>query len=92
MSCSFHALLTNKRSSIAPFIPGISPSQALPQPIPQLRLSKLRQIVHSLLAQIDALQIRNVLCRRLADSLHDDRWVCLENNAVVYDFVKGEGE
>ena len=69
-----------------------SPSKSLPQPIPQLRLPKLRQIIHALLTQINALQLRHILRRRLADSLHNNRRVGLEDNAIVDDLVNSEGD
>lgn len=59
------------------------PSQTLPQPITQLRLSKLRQIIHALLTQIDTLQLRNILRGRLTNSLHNNRRIGLENNTIV---------
>jgi hypothetical protein len=70
--------------------PCTSKSQTLSQPIPQLRLPKLRQIIHALLTQINALQLRYILCWRLANSLHNDRRVCFEDDAIVYYFVDGE--
>lgn len=72
-------------------VPHACSSQSLPQPISQFRLAKLRQVVHALLTQINTLQLRNILCRRPADSLDNDRRVCLEDDAVVDNFVNGEG-
>jgi hypothetical protein len=65
--------------------------QAIPQPIAQLRLPKLRQIIHALLGQIDALQRDDVLRGRLAHALRDDQRVGLEDDAVVDDLVDREG-
>ena len=69
------------------FSPNSEPSQSLPQPIPQLRLPELRQVVHALLTQINALQLRHILRRRLANPLHDDRRVRLENYPIIDNLV-----
>lgn len=76
------------RSFDAPTIPD---SQPLPQPIPQLRLPKLRQIVHALLTQINALQLRHILRRRLANPLHDNRRIRLEDNAIIDNLIDSQG-
>jgi hypothetical protein len=46
-------------------------SQTLPQPVAQLRLTELCQVVHALLAKVDVLQLRDVLGRGAADALDD---------------------
>jgi hypothetical protein len=63
----------------------------LPQPIPQLGLPKLRQVIHTLLTQINALQLCHILRRRLANPLHDDRWIRLEDNAIIDNLVDRQG-
>ena len=63
---------------------------ALPHPVHQLRLSKLRQVVDALLAEgVNAAEV-HVLRWRLADPLDDDGRVRLKDNAVVDDLVHGE--
>ncbi len=66
-------------------------SQTLPQPIPQLSLPKLRKVIHALLTQINALQLRHILRRRFADPLHDNSRVGFQDDAVVDDLVDSEG-
>lgn len=87
--------------TLSPTFPSLIPSlslfprmhlQALPQPIPQLSLTKLRQIIHTLLGQVDTLQVRHILRGRLADSLDNDSGVCFEDDSIVYDLVNGEGD
>jgi hypothetical protein len=62
-------------------------SQALPQPIPQLRFSELRQVVHTLLTQIDALQLSYVLRRCSAHSCRNNQWIGLEDDPIVDNLV-----
>lgn len=50
------------------------------------------QIIHTLLAQINALQLGDILRRRLANSLHDNSGVRFEDDTVVDDFVDCEGD
>jgi hypothetical protein len=66
-------------------------SQPLPQPVPNLRLTELCQVIHALLTQINPLQLGNILRRRLANTLYDDRRICLEDNAVIDHFINGKG-
>jgi hypothetical protein len=63
----------------------------LPQPIPQLRLSKLRKIVHSLFTKINPLQLGNILRRRLANSLHNNRRIRFEDNSIIDNLVNSQG-
>lgn len=61
--------------------------QALPQPIRQLGLAHLCQVVDTLFAKgVDATEV-HVLRRRLAHPLHNDGRVCLKDDAVVDDLV-----
>jgi hypothetical protein len=75
----------------ASILPILLHSQTLPQPIPQLGLPKLRQVIHTLLTQINALQLCHILRRRLANPLHDDRWIRLEDNAIIDNLVDRQG-
>ena len=63
--------------------------QSLPQPVRQLGLSELRQVVDALLAEVDAAE-RHVLRGGLADSLDDDGRVRLQDDAVVDNLVNRE--
>lgn len=74
-------------SSLPP--PASNTSQSLPKPIRQLGLSELRQVVHALLAEVDATQV-DVLRGCLGDALHDNGGVRLQNDAVIYDLVDSE--
>lgn len=65
--------------------------QTLSQPVCQFRLAELRQIVDALFAEVDAAD-GEVLCGCAADALDDDCGIGLENDAVVDDFVNGEGD
>jgi len=47
----------------------------------------LRQIIHALLTQIDALQLRNILLWCLADPLDDDGRICFKNDPVIDNLV-----
>jgi hypothetical protein len=67
-------------------------SQTLPQPVAQLRLTELCQIVHALLAQVDVLQLRDVLGRGAADALDDDGGVRLKDDTVVDNLIDGQRE
>ncbi len=63
---------------------------ALPHPVHQLCLSKLRQVVDALLAEgVNAAEV-HVLRWRLADPLDNDGRVGLKDNTVVDDLVHGE--
>lgn len=89
--------LPSPNSNSLPIPANLSPardtrSESLSQPITQLGLPKLRQIVHALLTQINALQLRDVLCRCSADTLHDDGGIRFEDDAVVDDLVDSEGD
>lgn len=68
-----------------------TPLQTLSQPVRQFRLAQLGEVVDTLFAEVDAAEV-HVLRRRLADSLHDDGRVGLEDDAVVNDLVNGEGD
>jgi hypothetical protein len=74
-----------------PPIPKQSPSQSLPKPLPQLRLAELVQFEQTLFAQVHALHVGRILCRRARDAAGDDYGVGLEDDAVVDDFVDREG-
>lgn len=73
-------------------LPPQIPSNRLPHPLRQLLLPKLPHVQEALLAQIDILDIRHVLRRGLADSTGNNHGVRLEDDAVVDDFVDGEGD
>jgi hypothetical protein len=51
----------------------------------------LRQVIHALLTQINALQLRYILRRRLANPLHDNRRVRLEDNAIIDNLINRQG-
>ncbi len=63
--------------------------QTLPQPVGELGLAELRQIVDTLFAKIDATDLE-VLGRCAADALDYDRGVGLEDDAVVNNLVNGK--
>jgi len=65
--------------------------QPLPHPLRQLHLSKLPRIQQTLLAQIDILYAGRVLRRRPGHAARNDNGVRFEDDAVVDDFVDGEG-
>ena len=67
------------------------PLQALSQPVGELRLAQLRQVIHALLAEVDATD-GQVLRGGAADALHDNRGVRLEDDAVVDNLVNGKGD
>jgi hypothetical protein len=73
------------------FHPKQYPSQSLPKPLSQLRFTELVQFQQTLFAQIDALHVGSILRGWARDSAGDDYGVGLEDNAVVNDFVDGEG-
>lgn len=67
--------------------------QPLTQPVRNLGLAQLRQIVDALFAKgVDAPEVDHVLRRRLAASLHDNGGVRLEDDAVVDELVDQEGD
>jgi hypothetical protein len=64
----------------------------LPQPVPQLALPVLRQIIHALLTQIDALELCDVLRGGLANALHDNGCVSFEDDAIVNNLVYSQSK
>jgi hypothetical protein len=79
-------------SDLSTTTPRHHPSQPLPQPIPQLILPILRQRIHTLLTQINPLQLHDILCRRTTNALCDDQRVRLEDDTVVDDLIDREGD
>ena len=65
-------------------------SQALPEPLSQLRFAELVQLEQTLFTQVHALHVGRVLCGWLGHSAGDDDGVGLEDDAVVDDFVDCE--
>lgn len=53
-------------------------------------LAELVNLQEALFAEIDALHVGDVLCRRSADAASDDDGVGLEDDAVVDDLVNGQ--
>ena len=64
----------------------------LPHPLRQLPLPKIPHIHDPLLAQIQLLHVRRILLRWPTDPACDDDGIRLEDDAVVDDFVDGEGD
>lgn len=64
--------------------------QTLSQPVGELRLAELRQVVDTLFAEINTADLE-VLGRCAADALDNNRGVGLEDDAVVDNLVNGEG-
>lgn len=67
-------------------------SQSLPQPVAQFRLAQLGEVIDALFAEIDILELSDILCRRPADALHDDGRIRFENDAIVDNFVEREAD
>lgn len=65
-------------------------SSHLPNPLHGLRFRQLPRVHDPLLAQIDALDARDILGRGAGDTGGDDDGIGLENDAVVDYLVDGE--
>lgn len=72
--------------------PLIPPSQPLPHPLGQFHFPKLPRVHQPLLAEIDIFHTRHILHGRPADATGDNNGVRFEDDAVVDDFVDGEGD
>lgn len=63
----------------------------MPEPVCELGLAQLGEVVDALLAEIDATDL-DVLCGGLAHALDDDGGVGFEDDAIVNDLINGEGD
>lgn len=66
-------------------------SETLSQPICELGLSELGEVVDTLFTEVDAANL-DILSRSFAHALDNDSGVGLEDNAVIDDLVNGEGD